>query len=497
MAGERQPRPLVLVADTNLFLQYRALDELPWGEVASGEESIELVVPRIVQKEIDDHKRDGNSRRSRRARAASSFIGRLLVADDGTHVVRDAGPRVVLILPPIRRLFEHERLDAARPDDQLVAEALGIASDRPDSHVIVLAGDNNLLATARACGLAYFRLPDAWRLAPEPDERDRVIQQLQRRVEALEAEEPVLSLEVTNANGRPLDELQMTEALFEPLAGHEIEELVETLARRHTARGDDETPDPLRSPSHNRGWIGGVPGPSSAVGLQQVYVAPSVDAMKRFESDLGTWLVAVRKYLSDLHLLLNQGQAEGRTILTTLRNTGARPASYARVDFRCEGAVRLDRPVDGPRSLDAPKAPIRPRGAYVPAGAISGLRATEFLRRSSLADSFGRATAVAPVLGPLLIPKLSQAVDRGAFRWLERPDGQSTHWRVEAEEFRHRLDDAQFRLRLAPALPRTGGRLRCCASATNLSEPVEVNLAVRWVFERGDTLQRARALLGF
>ena len=64
---------LVFIVDTNLFLQFRDLQELPWGDL-SDEEDILLLIPQQVIRELDKLKYDVNKRRSKRARQASSFI---------------------------------------------------------------------------------------------------------------------------------------------------------------------------------------------------------------------------------------------------------------------------------------------------------------------------------------------------------------------------------------------------------------------------------------
>jgi hypothetical protein len=47
---------LVLVVDTNLFHEFRRLEDLPWDELGEPEEVV-LVVTEPVQSELDEHKK--------------------------------------------------------------------------------------------------------------------------------------------------------------------------------------------------------------------------------------------------------------------------------------------------------------------------------------------------------------------------------------------------------------------------------------------------------
>jgi len=64
----------VIFLDTNIFIQCREIEQLPWGELFEKEKHIILVIPRTVLEEIDRFKQEGNSRRAKRARKANSFI---------------------------------------------------------------------------------------------------------------------------------------------------------------------------------------------------------------------------------------------------------------------------------------------------------------------------------------------------------------------------------------------------------------------------------------
>jgi hypothetical protein len=59
----------IFVPDTNFFLQCFDYTMLDWSPVTD-DTTITIAVPRVVQKEIDQHKDGGNGRRASRARRA-------------------------------------------------------------------------------------------------------------------------------------------------------------------------------------------------------------------------------------------------------------------------------------------------------------------------------------------------------------------------------------------------------------------------------------------
>jgi hypothetical protein len=90
---------IILFPDTNVFLQCRALHEMPWREaVAAG--AVDLWIAAPVQDEIDRLKGDGNQRRARRARDANRLFRDILDAPQEALTVRESGPRVTLRFAP-------------------------------------------------------------------------------------------------------------------------------------------------------------------------------------------------------------------------------------------------------------------------------------------------------------------------------------------------------------------------------------------------------------
>src|SRR4051812_29587906 len=111
----------VLFVDTNFFLQLKEPESLPWADIFSRPELL-VMIPRTVQTEIDRLKQDGNSRRSKRARKASSFLRQLVQSPGVGLVVRESNPRVLVGFPPIatHSFSIPSTLDPTRADDQII-----------------------------------------------------------------------------------------------------------------------------------------------------------------------------------------------------------------------------------------------------------------------------------------------------------------------------------------------------------------------------------------
>ncbi len=203
-------------------MQCRSPAEIPWSEITPDSE-VQLFASRTVQSEIDRFKGDGKGRRSQRARKVSSWFSAVLDSC-GPIVLRDALPKVTLDLPP-RIAREHvfpSNLDTTSHDDRIVGEVLAYIGGA----AILLTDDTNMKLTAREEGLPFIATPDSWRLEPEPDSRDKLMVDLQRRLAALERSAPVIEISLANREAQPpgIDEVH-----YDPLRMSVVDELVDAV----------------------------------------------------------------------------------------------------------------------------------------------------------------------------------------------------------------------------------------------------------------------------
>ena len=180
---------IYLFADSNLFLHYKPLHQIDWSRLGAFDH-IEVVVCRTVQREIDALKDGREGRRSDRARRAASRF--LQIAQCGPQEQRAASPRVTLNLYRMSqpRQSLDDQLDYSQNDDRIIGHLAQFREDNPSADVRLLTRDSGPVLTASALGMPYSIIPDDWRLAPEADDRDRKIQELELQLGELQAQEP-------------------------------------------------------------------------------------------------------------------------------------------------------------------------------------------------------------------------------------------------------------------------------------------------------------------
>jgi hypothetical protein len=153
-----------LYLDTNIFLQYR-YDAIDWPALADAEEAT-LVIVAEVFREIEKHKDRSRERAQKRARAASSWIVRVMEAQSG--LVRP-GVRLALALKdPTSSAVEALGLSPDVSDDKILASILTDTQAEGQERVFVTA-DNLGRFKSKQLHLATLYPPDEHKLADEPD----------------------------------------------------------------------------------------------------------------------------------------------------------------------------------------------------------------------------------------------------------------------------------------------------------------------------------------
>lgn len=486
----------VLFLDTNIFLQCRDLNELPWEEITQTEYLL-LLIPRTVQEEIDNLKSDGNSRRAKRAKKANSFIRQIILKEDLKIVVRDSNPHVEISFPPTARLqdLQFESLDLSRKDDLIIAEALVYKSQHPGEDVAIITHDTNPILTAKRCGLSYIVVPDGWLLEPEPDAKDKRIAALEQRFKELQRTYPDIGVEAHDSNGKPVRGLSMTVLHYRQLEDHEIKDLVD-LAKSKCPMVTDFT-----SPQSRQGQESSlVPSISSVLhNIATVRPRPptEVEIRKYKEKDYPAWLEELRSVFRNLP---NNLEFPGRQmdLSISMTNQGIIPAENLIVEFKTLGGLLLSPPAEEKRTEEfiphkLPKPPQAPTW--------------KFIQRM---DSFSSMIDTAKRLEGLItpdhdfslrhIPLLSSSSprDRHAFYWKPgRPHKYSSLWTLECEEFRHQVEAENFAITIfvPPKADCEKGALQCRITARNIPKPVKLILPVHIVHEHRDTMKEANKLL--
>lgn len=182
----------VFVIDTQVVLETKPLDQLPWDEFGQG--AILLLVCRQVQSEIDAKKNDG--RLGVRARNFNKLLDSFLETRTPAKVV--AGPPqvdVALVANSKINWGALDDLDSDDGDDRIVAQALHALVDEC-ARLELLSHDMRPRDGAIMHGLRAIKLPEHWLREPEPSPEERERARLDRELRVLRAEQPVINVRV-------------------------------------------------------------------------------------------------------------------------------------------------------------------------------------------------------------------------------------------------------------------------------------------------------------
>lgn len=451
--------------DTNLFLQCKPLEELPWHEISDEAESLLLLISPTVMAEIDRLKSDGNSRRARRAKKANSLFREILRSK--TKVIREAGPHVEITFSPTlkSKIAKPDSLDLSRMDDKIIYEAYVYAQG--SFGVALLTHDTSPMLKAQRCNLKYCEIPDDWLLPPEPDERDKRIFNLETRVNKLEKTYPQIEMEIQDANGHSIKSLSIIVITYDTLSNQMVKELVTEVEKRSPLITE------FKSPSRNL---------RSSNQPFAIFRPPSEEKIRAYkEKEYPGWLDKVKGFYSSLDRRLEIPRRHVNTSFV-LKNSGMVPAENVRIKFSALGGL-LFMPPDHEITYDIyksfPSPPSPPEGEWT----------SYAVPHEGLFPSVNKF--------PDWIPTRAENRDRNSFYWKDRPDNYKALWVFECDEFRHQLEPECFGINLF--VPRKNdflrGTVECVVSASNLPEPFKQILPIEIKYIKGDTEKETVRLL--
>ena len=227
-----QQDSVTFVIDTNILIEFEAIDRIDWELLCPRARSIRIVVPTTVVREMDEHKK-GSGRLRRRAIEFNRLLREIEDGDGERAPLQHEHVELSLMLMPRygRDELSEEKLSFAVADDLIVAEAMRFT--RNHASAIFLADDNNARRTAREMGIPVARPAEAWRRNEPRDARDVRIAELERQLGAM----PKLSLSLLGDDERAV--------VFEPLYEYEIpnefcDRVAETILARNPGVDRDE-----------------------------------------------------------------------------------------------------------------------------------------------------------------------------------------------------------------------------------------------------------------
>jgi hypothetical protein len=169
--------------DTNVFVEFEPLDQIPWRQLAPNATAIHIIVVTKVGEEMDEHKRK-TGRLRRRALEFAQIARSIEESTERRAVLRDSNPLVTIEFAPIYRRAEldGDLYDLDDKDGRIVAEVARFRKDSPGA--VLLSDDSKPRRLARQTGLPCECPPGSWRREEGPDERDKEIADLKRELGA-------------------------------------------------------------------------------------------------------------------------------------------------------------------------------------------------------------------------------------------------------------------------------------------------------------------------
>lgn len=477
--------------DTNVFLQCRDLKELPWQDVAEGQDLL-LLIPRPVQEEIDKLKSDGSTRRGKRARKVSSFFRDIILSDSTSLVIQQSNPHIEVSFPDttVTNTPIMESLDLSRADDKIINEISNFISCHPDLHVSLLTHDTNPMLTCKKIGIPFSVVPDNWLLPPEPDSRDKKINELEQKLKKMEHNHPQIEVVTLDEGNSVVASAYINITRYTDLSENEISELVTEASNRCPMKTNfDEQNEPKPPHSHSSSSLA-----NHLLGFEWKFEKISEKEIEKYRNeDYPKWLSDYESFFKRLSFT-TEFPLRHYPIEFQLSNKGMLPAENLIIEFTAIGGLLLVSPeakqkLYGNLKLEPPVPPKAPEGHWVKQKRGYGL----FDHLNPLSS----ASRIESIIKPSIdLAKLKR--DRNAFYWKSgEAKHYSEHWIFECDEFRHQVTPESFKIVVfvPPKITLVKGGISCLITAKNLPTPVKIFFPINITYTQADTLEIAQNLL--
>ncbi len=439
-------------ADTNFFIQCRNAETLPWPEITEDADVV-IIISMAVQKELDRFKQDGNGRRAKRARSLNPLFREMVSSEGMEKVIKTKNPQVTIRLasPLDLHLINDNRLDLTQADDRVLSEILAYNNDFPTERANLLTNDINMMVKARHFKIPFVEIPETWLLEAEPDEKDKKLKELERRVSALEEEQPDACIQTVSDNRDLLSHLAIEIIEYEPLQYSVITSILEEVQLVFPMVTDFSKPNFLD--------------------ITRQYIPPSQREIEEYQNEkYPAWIGQLDQYLRSVPSIL-EAEARQFDVKFLLTNDGSRPAENLILEFDAIGDIQFQLLSD--ENMDVSTLKNFPQPPQAPEGVVKSLMDIGF---QSLSEMMGPRMPPRLFNPPLHPPKRN----RYEFYWKDgRPSPLDKSWAYTCDEFRHQRDAEPFvvsGLITAGVDIQADCGIRCRVSASNQSQPCIVTL---------------------
>lgn len=313
-----------LVADTNLFFECKALDQLPWQDL--GFDTVVILLTKPVLDEIDKHKKATGRTRSR-ALEIFGQVRSMLTASTEELEIRASAPRVLLRRSTRAKPDDalKDELDYSKTDERLVGIVSTLTASTSGHLVKLFTDDTGPAATADGLNVPYLMIDESWRRPASESTEAKKIKELEKDLATYRAQEPTIV--IGRCEGADdSNHVGVSRTIATPLSADEVNALLETLRQNNSPKTDFTPPSP------------------STGDLETIeYSAPSAETIADYqETQYPQWIERCAEVLRQLH--------EGRDVQEaplvlrwSMSNDGTRPASQVRVEFEAKGPLLLRR----------------------------------------------------------------------------------------------------------------------------------------------------------
>ena len=490
------PETRLVLSDTNLFFECKALEDLPWSEL--GGDPLYILLSKPVLDEIDKHKK-GRGRTRKRAIEIFKRIRAMLKAKVDEEIIQESGPLVVLKLA--RNLSVSTRhgalLDLNKTDDRLVAILSTLMDDGKDA--LLLTHDTGPASTAHTLGLPFNIIPEDWLLEAPP--KDKETQELERQVAAYAAQEPILKLTLAShaepeSKKSKKSKVRHTVETFAPLDDADLDAEVARLKAAHPPQTDfSKSPSSYSKPKF---------GPFTKRD-NITFEPPSEEAQRIYlDETYPAWLQSCREQLACLHA--TKQKSPPLHLRIELENDGSRSADNLRIEFSADGNAQLfwsrqcdendktetepDYKGDTQQSVDPlPLPPVPPawKEIVVPSekSSLSGLARLVEQTRRPMQGTSGLSISFPTPRNPMDIPIPDMPLPRDpeTFYFFDCPDGVPVKKCVlTCDRMRHQSGVEVFEFDvLFGDLSTPNASILCTVHADNLTTPVSLRVRVEQI----------------
>ncbi len=186
---------LLLVPDTNVFVQFQAFDGFPWKEIA-GNDDVVVVVLAAVVRELDKLKLE-----PRLPDRVRDVLPRLeaLFADGDTATLPDGTPARFEVGTGLKTIMEEQGLESQLGDDRILASVLKL--QRAGAEIVVVTDDTGVRLRARGLGVSVRAVPDKYR-RPSADPLQAENAKLRRELDEFRNAAPRLEVRFSEGGSR-------------------------------------------------------------------------------------------------------------------------------------------------------------------------------------------------------------------------------------------------------------------------------------------------------